>query len=424
MRTGDLLSACDLRLRTQVEAAINILSQFFQPKVGECYISAIRLATATCVDSPGARAWTQSILSSAGFLRFEDAAPSHEGMGHIVLDHPSLSRLAEILSWQIIGSCINEHRTITLSLPSPPPNLLAIGEWGAFRVPDERSSEGTWSLRIDGSEVRLSGPHFEAVSSASDPHWKGNVVLQGPHLNVSVPLHTPSLMNPAFQDFLMVRSTAYAHVWGERLLTASALLHNYSAKASGLVRALVKCAVPLMDGRDSIGSASREGALGLVFLPGDCAQDQLVECLLHEAMHQLLFRLEECGEIFEAGTTEEAIFYSPWRHDPRPLRMLLHGAFVFTCVADLYRSEKAAEGLRLSNEECARRSFYRASQSRLALDVLKTHARMTRLGKTIFAATEADLAGILASNSSSRDDRDSLNHLMTDHRAQHASFVG
>jgi HEXXH motif-containing protein len=66
---------------------------------------------------------------------------------------------------------------------------------------------------------------------------------------------------------------------------------------------------------------------------------RVAEAILHETMHLKLTLVEAVVPIVEAGST--ATYYSPWRDEPRPLRGVLHGMFVFRAVLDFYTARLA-----------------------------------------------------------------------------------
>ena len=57
----------------------------------------------------------------------------------------------------------------------------------------------------------------------------------------------------------------------------------------------------------------------------------LAEAIVHEYHHIKLNMILEIDPIITGGT-EEAVFYSPWRDDPRPLSGLLHAVYAFSGV--------------------------------------------------------------------------------------------
>ena len=71
-----------------------------------------------------------------------------------------------------------------------------------------------------------------------------------------------------------------------------------------------------------------------------CEEDSLIsdlrvaESILHEAMHLYLTLIENRVPLIESNTN--AVFFSPWRDEERPLRGVLHGLFVFKAIKDCY----------------------------------------------------------------------------------------
>jgi len=65
------------------------------------------------------------------------------------------------------------------------------------------------------------------------------------------------------------------------------------------------------------------------------ASCRVAESILHEAMHLKLTLIENIVPLVTEGS--RMTFYSPWRDEPRPLRGVLHGMFVFTAIYDFYQ---------------------------------------------------------------------------------------
>ena len=61
---------------------------------------------------------------------------------------------------------------------------------------------------------------------------------------------------------------------------------------------------------------------------------RVAESILHEAMHLKLTLLEAVVPLVNSDSSET--FYSPWREEPRPIRGVLHGIFVFRAIHDFY----------------------------------------------------------------------------------------
>jgi HEXXH motif-containing protein len=181
--------------------------------------------------------------------------------------------------------------------------------------------------------------------------------------------------------------------------------------------------LPLVCGDDAIGSGSREELLGLVYLPASDSLSNLAECLLHEAMHQFLFRLEECRSLFLDGTPSDDRFYSPWRSDARPIRMVLHGAFVFTAIADLYLWQGAPERLSVEAHDCQQRAYQCSRQAQIALDIVQRHSRVTPIGQLILDTLAADLSRIKRDAKPRSSQRIEVDSQILLHEERHAGFA-
>jgi hypothetical protein len=61
---------------------------------------------------------------------------------------------------------------------------------------------------------------------------------------------------------------------------------------------------------------------------------RVAESILHEAMHLFLTLIE--GVLPMVNQDSKETFYSPWRDEPRPIRGVLHGLFVFKAISEFY----------------------------------------------------------------------------------------
>jgi HEXXH motif-containing protein len=419
----DLAHASALRFRTQLAKAIDQYYELSKSQVDPVFHEALTRAAGVARDAPSMRTWVHMISSLAHPTAVQQQVPNSSLIGHLSADGPSVARLFELIAWEGLGAALDTSGNVSFDLPSPPPSHFPIGELGAFEVDECWPLSGQWRLSARQNLVSLRSPRFAATASNADSAWKLNVRLSGIGIDAVVPIETPALMNRDFQDYPMVRSRTYASQWARSVVMAAEVISSYNENAAACLRSFIRCAVPLVGGDDIIGSASREEALGLVFLPGSDLLDQITECLLHEAMHQYLFRIEECGELFTAETDIQERFYSPWRSDPRPLRMTLHGAFVFVAVADLYLWENAPIALMLDKGECIRRAYHRAKQVRLAIDIVRRNAQLTRFGKVVIDAIEYDLASVFDRSNPTTDDSASIESLLAAHSDRYAAYA-
>lgn len=418
---SDLKRATTYKLRERISKVARNYADLISGRLDRAYSEAVVRAADSSPDTPAVRAWLHTIARLTQEVTHEQSVPHADLLPQFNADSPDVGRLFELVCWEGVGAACARRSGAFFDLPGAPPQLLSVNLEGAFEVGEVWPTSGTWSLTAT-EEVCLTGPAFTATSSSASL-WKANIQVAGKGIDAFIPLSTPALTNRDFQEFPMIRSWAYAKAWSPVLQLAGDAIDEYSKAAAACVRELVHCVVPLVGTEEVVGSASREQALGLVFLPGTDRQDQVTECLLHEAMHQYLFRLEECGDLFTSDNDTSESYYSPWRNDPRPLRMTLHGAFVFSAVSDLYQSASAPEILHIERRECLRRSYHRARQVRQALGTVVRHAKLTAFGQIVVDAVEQDLARILDAVEPAKADRALVDSIVSEHSERYVQYA-
>jgi len=142
--------------------------------------------------------------------------------------------------------------------------------------------------------------------------------------------------------------------------------------------------LPLYHGLgQAYASASNERVLGYGYLPGIRSPLDVAECFIHEAMHQKLFRLDQLIPLFESSSPRTESFYSPWRKEPRPLDMVLHGCYVFTSVAETWAEWMAHPPRDTTAQVAASVAYRRAAQVLDGLQTLSRHAEMTAPGNAL-----------------------------------------
>jgi HEXXH motif-containing protein len=113
---------------------------------------------------------------------------------------------------------------------------------------------------------------------------------------------------------------------------------------------------------------------------------------VHEGHHNRLFCLEELAPILAGdrlGTDDDAVHYSPWREEPRPLRGILHAVYVSVPEGrywlDVLRRGDA-ELRPYAAARCARTGALLA----IGVRQLERFARFTPVGDAIFARLAED----------------------------------
>ena len=127
--------------------------------------------------------------------------------------------------------------------------------------------------------------------------------------------------------------------WQQRLDEAWSILVRLHPWYATAIQAGLTSLVPLRaaSGGKGISTTSSEafGACALSFPPD---AQTLAVTLVHEFQHAKLGALHDLMPLHRAPP--DTLYYSPWRDDPRPLHGLLHGAYAYLGVADLWRTER------------------------------------------------------------------------------------
>jgi len=88
----------------------------------------------------------------------------------------------------------------------------------------------------------------------------------------------------------------------------------------------------VIDGSEEVHKSFSVGGLkGVIFLSRSRSPTRLAEAIVHEYGHSQLYWLADLDRLVIPGGG--ALYYSPWRPDPRPLIGLFHAMYVFENVA-------------------------------------------------------------------------------------------
>lgn len=115
------------------------------------------------------------------------------------------------------------------------------------------------------------------------------------------------------------------------------------------------------------------------------------EVLVHEYRHNLLHALEAMTGLFLPDSPRDAVYYSPWRDDPRPLHGILHAIFTFSGVVAYYLGLLENVEQPANNERAARRrTCAHTARLRLGLDQMNA-ARLTPFGAGLVKGIEGQV---------------------------------
>lgn len=118
----------------------------------------------------------------------------------------------------------------------------------------------------------------------------------------------------------------------------------------------------------------------------------MADRMIHEFHHNRLFHLEDHDAILDPAGPADSAFYSPWRDDPRPLRGVLHGLYVYIAVGrywlNIWRSVEDVDIDRAFVADQSRRVIL---QCRKAQATLADNAVFTPLGEGLFSQIRVDI---------------------------------
>lgn len=108
----------------------------------------------------------------------------------------------------------------------------------------------------------------------------------------------------------------------------------------------------------------------------------IIDLLVHESSHLLLFGLSADGALLSNGGEER--YTSPLRSDPRPIDGILHASFVASRVhLSMCRLLDSGYLTKDNEKRAAERRDHNARSARVGLDVLNENARPTELGEGV-----------------------------------------
>ncbi|MBW4721040.1 aKG-HExxH-type peptide beta-hydroxylase [Saccharothrix obliqua] len=170
-------------------------------------------------------------------------------------------------------------------------------------------------------------------------------------------------------DGLSVATDADPHQWRAAMAAAWDEL-GAQPEVAREVADLVSTITPMPPGPAGTTSATVADAFGCVFLSLAPDPETLAVTLAHETQHTKLVALMDLFPLLEPDT--RAVYYAPWREDPRPLAGLLHGTYAHLGVAGFWRARR---GMRAQTE------FARWRAAALtAASTLLGSGKLTRVG--------------------------------------------
>ncbi|MFI1566163.1 HEXXH motif domain-containing protein [Streptomyces sp. NPDC020490] len=122
---------------------------------------------------------------------------------------------------------------------------------------------------------------------------------------------------------------------------------------------------------------------------------QLAVTLKHEFQHTKLGGLLHLTPLLTPAADEEPEWwYAPWRDDPRPLAGLLQGIYAFAGITDFWNTHRTATRTQIPMAHFEFALWRRRTAT--ALEQVRRHPRLTRVGSTLLETLHARCAEWLA----------------------------
>lgn len=219
--------------------------------------------------------------------------------------------------------------------------LIVLPSLGVASLPGGHDSArvriGSWHTEITaaGRQVMIPGDHrsrapgwhpVRPVLAASDEQngpWE--IVVDD-----ADPFRMPAAPHLGKAPDLGIWRSAYADAW--------ALLRQHHVAVATEVAAIVTVAVPLLPPAHGLVSSSSPETFGAIAMSEPADPVSLAVTLTHEVQHMKLSAMLDMIPLTQPDDT--AMYYAPWREDPRPASGLLQGAYAYLGVAGFWRRQR------------------------------------------------------------------------------------
>lgn len=240
---------------------------------------------------------------------FDLAVPAHDGrialpaFGAALVGRPSESGWARVRLDRRGATVVSDVRTVRLPVGDDPPG--------------RRRKDPAWrpAVRV-GAEA--DGIRLSVVLETSDPFLR--------HLN---PAAVP-------------RSPPVRILWQRRLEEAWQILVSHSRTAAAAFAAVITTLIPLDEPETGDLISTTSGwAWGAIAMSLPAAPSLVAETLDHEFHHLILAAVEDLTPLVDKD--DGALYYAPWRDDPRPASALIQGLYAHLGVAGFWRQQRQHE---------------------------------------------------------------------------------
>jgi HEXXH motif-containing protein len=301
------------------------------------------------------------------------------------------------------SAALRARMTFVLQLPAERGGVLLPGV-GRVDLPapplDPHPLHQVVTVRSDGERVLITDAHHQVELPLPlhrpSPRWTPAPLVRchgsnGHDMQVRV-----EHLDPAPRQVGLPRAAQLSALeltdWQARLVEAWAMIDVDHPQEAYTLAAGLSAIIPLSSPGPLAGSSAEGFGAAAIQLPVTTVD--LASALIHEFRHSVLNGLLHLVRLYRPQPYG-ALYYAPWRDDPRPLSGMLHGAYAFSAVTGFWCERSGIEA-----GDGARRAQLEFAVSRrntaAVLDILSAgdaSAALTPLGARMVTLLSERVAG-------------------------------
>jgi HEXXH motif-containing protein len=201
-----------------------------------------------------------------------------------------------------------------------------------------------WGATASGARTVRLPVGDEPGRRGIDPAWRPAVRLEteAGGIRLSVVLETSDPFLRHLSPAAIPHSQPVGIVWQRRLEEAWQILVNCDRTAAAALADVVTTLVPLEEPKTGdLISATSGWAWGAIAMSLPADASIVAETLDHEFYHLILAAVEDLTPLVYED--DGALYYAPWRNDPRPASVLIQGIYAHFGVAGFWRQQRRHE---------------------------------------------------------------------------------
>ncbi len=229
----------------------------------------------------------------------------------------------------------------------------------------------------------------------------GNIVVR--HGDAELSTSQPQVLrlsmgievNASDEDLRLAHRTSFQYAqldaqtrsqWEDSLEKAWGLIGIASPALAQEIPLGVRVFVPVVSSSVQLHlSGTFHEAPGLVAFSWSPDLFTMAEAVVHEYHHQKLNALMSIDPLI-VGHAGVAVYYSPWRDDPRPLTGILHATYTFMAIYDFCQQVLDVDDAGVNPERIRERMYEVSGKIGIGLASLHEHAQLTPLGSALIGA--------------------------------------